>query len=98
MARHEHQPSMPAPSIVLSQFVLAVIAWMGVSILFVGKARAEPIEPATTLSQAAEFAFHDDNILGTSLDLIVVAPDERTAQDCERVVLDEIERLRLRRS
>lgn len=40
------------------------------------------------------FKFHHDNILGTSLDLEVAAPDARQAGAVETTVLDEIERLR----
>jgi thiamine biosynthesis lipoprotein ApbE len=42
-----------------------------------------------------EFAFHRDHVIGTSLDLHIVAPDEATAEDAELIVLNEIERLRL---
>ncbi|HYV36505.1 MAG TPA: FAD:protein FMN transferase, partial [Gemmataceae bacterium] len=44
---------------------------------------------------AAEFYFHHDHIIGTSLDLCVVAPNENAAFACEQAVLKEIERLRL---
>lgn len=42
-----------------------------------------------------EFAFHRDHVLGTSLDLTFVAPDEATAEAAELTALDEIERLRM---
>lgn len=70
----------------------AILAGMG--LLLVGPAFAEPIGLPNVAIPHAEFTFHHDNILGTSLDLVVVAPVERTAQACEQVVLDEIERLR----
>lgn len=41
-----------------------------------------------------EFAFHHEGVLGTSLELIVQAGDSGNAQECERQVLTEIERLR----
>ncbi len=40
------------------------------------------------------FEFHRDHVIGTSLDLHVVAPDEYTAEGAELTVLNEIERLR----
>jgi thiamine biosynthesis lipoprotein ApbE len=47
-----------------------------------------------TLPQPVQFHFHHDNILGTSLDLVVVASHGDEADACEQAVLDEIERLR----
>jgi thiamine biosynthesis lipoprotein ApbE len=44
--------------------------------------------------RVGEFAFHHDHVIGTSLDLCVVAPDEATAEGAELTVLNEIERLR----
>ncbi|MCG3180544.1 MAG: hypothetical protein BIFFINMI_02906 [Phycisphaerae bacterium] len=41
-----------------------------------------------------EFVLHHDNVIGTSLDLTVLAADDKQAADCEKRVLDEIERLR----
>jgi thiamine biosynthesis lipoprotein ApbE len=55
---------------------------------------AVPEAPVPKLAQT-EFAFHHDHVIGTSLDLCVVAPDEATADRAELAVLDEIERLRL---
>jgi thiamine biosynthesis lipoprotein ApbE len=43
----------------------------------------------------AEFAYHRDHVIGTSLDLCVVAADEAAADAAELAVLDEIERLRM---
>ncbi len=52
--------------------------------------------PGNTLApKAGEFAFHRDHVLGASLDLHVVAPDEATADAAELTALNEIERLRL---
>lgn len=42
-----------------------------------------------------EFSFHRDHVLGTSLDLTFVAPDEATAEAAEQTALAEIERLRM---
>jgi len=47
--------------------------------------------PARTLE---EFYFHHDHVIGTSLDVWAVAPDETAATACETAILDEIERLR----
>jgi thiamine biosynthesis lipoprotein len=44
---------------------------------------------------AAEFYFHHDHVLGTSLELIVVAGGPEEAESFEKGVLDEIERLRV---
>jgi thiamine biosynthesis lipoprotein len=41
-----------------------------------------------------EFAFRHDGILGTSLDLVVQAPQSADAAECHRQVLAEVERLR----
>lgn len=70
--------------------MLSMLTW---TCFLVGRAIAEPISPIKEETQA-EFAFHHDNILGTSLDLVVVVPDVRTAEVCEQAVLAEIERLR----
>jgi thiamine biosynthesis lipoprotein ApbE len=51
--------------------------------------------PARPAPPAAEFAFHHDHVLGTSLDLVVVAPDEAAADAADRAALGEVERLRL---
>jgi thiamine biosynthesis lipoprotein ApbE len=40
------------------------------------------------------FAFGHDHVLGTSLDLLVAAPDRTLAEACESAVLEEVERLR----
>lgn len=45
-------------------------------------------------NSTGEFVFHHDNILGTSLDLTVVAGTKADADSAEHAVLDEIERLR----
>ncbi len=50
--------------------------------------------PAGVPATPREFTFQHENILGTSLDLVVVTADADEARRCERVVLDEIERLR----
>ena len=50
--------------------------------------------PVKAAPPAVVFHFHHDNILGTSLDLIVVADRGDDADACEQAVLDEIERLR----
>lgn len=66
--------------------------WMRAGAAGLGAALA-PVASARATSD--EFAFHHDRVIGTSLDLCVFAPDESTAETAERVVLDEIERLRL---
>jgi thiamine biosynthesis lipoprotein ApbE len=50
--------------------------------------------PAGVPEAPREFTFQHEDILGTSLDLTVVAVREDDARHCEQVVLDEIERLR----
>lgn len=45
-------------------------------------------------TSAAEFSFHHEDVLGTSLQLIVCAPDAAAAERTERAVLAEVERLR----
>ncbi|HEY1189554.1 MAG TPA: FAD:protein FMN transferase, partial [Gemmata sp.] len=49
---------------------------------------------AAEAQRASEFEFHRDHVIGTSLDVCVVAPDEVTAEGVELTVLNEIERLR----
>ena len=44
---------------------------------------------------AAEFSFHHDHVLGTSLDVWLVAPSAADAEKAEQAILEEIERLRL---
>lgn len=70
------------------------LAIAGVPVALVALAWLTAAEPPAP-KPAAEFAFHHDHVIGTSLDLCVVAPDEATAEAAERAVLDEIERLRL---
>lgn len=43
---------------------------------------------------AETFEFHHPDVLGTSMDLVVVAPDEAAAQAADRAALAEVERLR----
>src|SRR5262245_45603869 len=44
---------------------------------------------------ATGFSFHFDHILGTSLDVWLIAPSAADAEKAEQAILDEIERLRL---
>src|SRR5262245_45936684 len=53
---------------------------------------AQPSEPQPPAVE--EFYFHHDHVIGTSLDVWVVAADETAATACETAILDEIERLR----
>lgn len=66
----------------LSLICLALFLLLG------GSSPARPADPVR------EFPFHHDGILGTSLDLLLLASKESDAEHAERVVLDEIERLR----
>jgi thiamine biosynthesis lipoprotein ApbE len=50
---------------------------------------------ATRQTEWKEFSFRYDHVIGTSLDLWVVAPSRAEAEAAEQAVLDEIERLRL---
>ena len=50
--------------------------------------------PAETAASAIqEFRFHRDHVLGTSLDLVVVASDAGVAERCDAAVMAEIDRL-----
>ncbi len=50
---------------------------------------------ATSARSTGEvYSFHHDHVIGTSLDLCVVASDDAAAAAAERAALDEIERLR----
>ncbi len=71
-------------------FVCVLVAILNI----VNVADSRPNSPAPA-PQLAEFAFHRDHVLGTSLDLHIVAPNEATAEDAELTALNEIERLRL---
>lgn len=65
------------------------IATGGLGALVTPFASAAPGSPAEE-----EYTSHHDHVIGTSLDLYVVAPGEKIAEDAEGVVLAEIERLR----
>src|SRR5262249_39168578 len=51
--------------------------------------------PVQAGEKVGEFSFHYDHILGTSLDVWLVAPSAADAEKAEQAILDEIERLRL---
>lgn len=53
-----------------------------------------PAAPRSAAQAPQVFKFHHDNILGTSLDLEIAAPDAQQAAAGETAALDEIERLR----
>jgi thiamine biosynthesis lipoprotein ApbE len=59
---------------------------------------AAALAPAATTSGgspgADTFSFHHDHVLGTSLDLWLLAPDAAAAERAETVALAEVERLR----
>jgi thiamine biosynthesis lipoprotein ApbE len=57
-------------------------------------ALAQSQDRLPTRSGVSEFYFHHDHIIGTSLDVWAVAPNETSALACERVIREEIERLR----
>jgi len=67
----------------MNQFTRRDALWAGIVGVAASRAEASPL--------SREFSFHYDHILGTSLDAWVNAPD---AMIVERIVLDEIERLR----
>ena len=52
------------------------------------------LSPILRAADAGEFAFHHEGVLGTSLDLKVVAADAQQAAAVEAAVLAEIERMR----
>ena len=68
--------------------LLTVLALVGA----LGAVNSRPADAPAP--KASEFAFHRDHVIGTSLDLCVVAPDESTAEGAELTALNEIERLR----
>jgi FAD:protein FMN transferase len=55
---------------------------------------AAPAAAAPTTAGFQEFAFHQTDVLGTSLDLTVVCGDKTQAEAALKTVLDEVERLR----
>src|SRR5579859_898100 len=65
-----------------------------IAALFVsgGFAYADAPKP---LPSVTEFSFHHDHIIGTSLDVWLLAATKADAEAAERAILDEIERLRL---
>ncbi len=70
----------------------AAFNWHNLSVLFLS---AACLCPSTTDAAEPElFHFHHEGVLGTSLDLQVMAEDEAQAKTVEAAVLGEIERLR----
>jgi thiamine biosynthesis lipoprotein ApbE len=74
----------------------ATIALLGVAVPADARAAASPNSPPAVrfASDASPLAFHHEGVLGTSMELIVPGATRVDAAACERVVLDEIERLR----
>lgn len=77
---------------VLTRYSLVPFAVLVVGVWLAGTER--PTLAAPEAPKPSEFAFHRDHVIGTSLDLHIVAPDEDTAEGAELAVLNEIERLR----
>ncbi len=77
-----------APRSLLSASLVALAAVL----VLVETGGSRPLDEPTP--KVSEFAFHRDHVIGTSLDLCIVAPDESTAEGAELTVLNEIERLR----
>jgi thiamine biosynthesis lipoprotein ApbE len=75
-------------------FALRVFRPVALVSLLVGFGSAAPVT-AADVPRATEYAFHRDHVIGTSLDLCIVAPDGGTAEDAELTILNEIERLRV---
>ncbi|MEI8195135.1 MAG: FAD:protein FMN transferase, partial [Phycisphaerae bacterium] len=50
---------------------------------------------STTAPQTSEYEYHRTEVLGTSLDLIVIAPEQASADLAAETIFKEIERLRL---
>ena len=71
---------------------LAVVLLLGGSFTWFVFASSQ--DTASRKSPPTEFYAHHDHIIGTSLDLLMTAPDEAAAEAAERAILDEIERLR----
>jgi len=56
-------------------------------------AKSPAVKSADNGTADAPFTFHQEQVLGTSMDLAVATRDRAKAQACEKAVLDEIERL-----
>lgn len=80
-----------APGVVRRSLLLSAFLALA-ALLAIGTGDSRSLASPAPKSQ--EFAFHRDHIIGTSLDLCIVASDEGTAEDAELTILNEIERLR----
>ena len=60
----------------------------------VAYADAVPGNPGAISAEDHQFAYHQLNVLGTSLDLKLVSANQAEADACEQTILQEIERLR----
>jgi FAD:protein FMN transferase len=70
--------------------------WLKTGAAGLGAAMLGTAGRATSVRSTGEaYSFHHDYVIGTSLDLHVVASDDAAATAAERAALDEIERLRL---
>jgi thiamine biosynthesis lipoprotein ApbE len=79
------------PASTLSRSRLAAVLLLCSTVTWLALAHDSPVTPAPA---AAEFYFHHDHVIGTSLDVWVVAADEKAALACDEAILAEIERLR----
>lgn len=70
---------------------LGAVLFLGLGLMTVPGDGVAPVKRGP----ANEYYFHHDHILGTSLDLLVVASTAGDAQAFEEAALDEIERLRI---
>jgi FAD:protein FMN transferase len=80
----------PSSSLSRTRAAIAALLTAGAALLTF----APYASPRPAFVDAEEFYVHHDHVIGTSLDLWVIATSEKTAARCEDVVLAEIERLR----
>ena len=87
--------ALPSTGIARSRLVLGGLFLLaGCCGWFASLAEAEP-KPQQLATKPSEYSFHYDHILGTSLDVWLVAENEKEAWKAEQALLNEIERLRL---
>ena len=80
---------MPLRNLVVRPFRLLARRFYNVSLSVVAALTVLSIAAA----EAETFSFHYENIMGTSVELIVEAGDSEAANQAEKLVLDEIDRL-----
>ncbi len=74
------------------RFATVIACLLSATFLPIARAYDEPI-PAPQSTMASVYEFHHDNVLGTQLELRIVAGSEQAATVAEQRVLKEIDRL-----